>query len=107
VQRLANGDYEIPRAELDAVRTNFHDVLKKVRLVPVRGGFKVFSIKPGSIFARVGLENGDVLTAVNGEILSSPGSLVGLYGQLGTIEEVTVDLTRRGRGNTLRYRIVE
>jgi S1-C subfamily serine protease len=37
--------------------------MTQIRAVPVANGLKVFSIAPDSLFARLGLKNGDVIHA--------------------------------------------
>jgi type II secretory pathway component PulC len=43
-----------------------------------------------------GLKVGDVVTAINGKLLSGPGDVAGLYDQLVKNERVSVDVLRSG-----------
>ena len=66
----------ITRAEIDALLANPGRLSKQARIVPVlkdgeSGGFKVFGMRAGSLFASIGLQNGDVvLTLVSDDNFS-------------------------------------
>jgi general secretion pathway protein C len=45
---------------------------------------------------KLGLKVGDVVTAINGKLLSGPGNVAGLYDQLVKNERVSVDVLRSG-----------
>lgn len=66
-------------------------------------GFKIYAIGATSLWARVGLENGDTLQKVQGQPLGSTSQVLSAYDQLqrsGT-REVHVDLLRDGCAATL------
>ena len=65
-----------PALDVDTAAINMYALAQEARIVPAfqNGrtiGFKVFSIRPESEFARAGLQNGDVITRINGIELSS------------------------------------
>lgn len=66
-------------------------------------GFKLFSIAPGSLYARMGLQNGDIVTRINGHELTSPEKGLEIYAKLKDAKRVTVELKRRGAPATLTY----
>ncbi|MFZ5471050.1 MAG: hypothetical protein ACOZIN_16610 [Myxococcota bacterium] len=68
-------------------------------------GIKLFGLRAGSIWERLGLRNGDVLRQVNGVELSNPRRALDLYAQAGTLREVTLEVLREGRINVLTYLI--
>lgn len=70
-----------------------------------QSGLALRNIKPNSIFRRMGLRNGDVLTGVNGEQIESVDDALGLYENLKTASEVQVQIMRRGQERTIDYRI--
>jgi general secretion pathway protein C len=43
------------------VMHNLPELAKQIRIVPVKDGFKLFAIAPESLFAKIGLKNGDVV----------------------------------------------
>lgn len=68
-------------------------------------GFAIYNIKPKSIFSRVGLENCDVITAVNGkpiEVTREPDNFYQAFRQGG---EVTLDIKRDDINQKLSFEI--
>ena len=63
---------------------------------------KLSSIKAGSLYARAGLKNGDVVVAVNGLTAEDPGRALELWAKLKHEREVEVSVLRRGAPLTLR-----
>jgi general secretion pathway protein C len=68
-------------------------------------GFRVDAIRPGSLFARLQLQNGDTLKAVNGTELTTPDAALALYKNLMTASHVSLQVERNGRTQTLDYTI--
>lgn len=68
-------------------------------------GLKLSNIKPNSIFRRMGLRNGDVLVAVEGQPLTSADQALQLYENLKSSDSASVEINRRGRSRVIQYRI--
>ena len=66
-------------------------------------GFRVYAIRPSSLYARLGIENGDRIERVNGVALDSPDRMLSLYRAVQESRRVRVDLTRRQRPVQLFY----
>lgn len=63
------------------------------------GRFVGYRIRPGqdaSLFAKFGLQNGDVVTALNGVSVVNPQGRLELMRTIGSASQVTVDLLRNG-----------
>ena len=71
----------------------------------VPSGLALSSIKPNSIFRRMGLRNGDIITGVDGREISSVNDALGLVENLQNASNVSVQLKRRGREKNIEYRI--
>lgn len=102
--------YRIDQAGFQRVMTSPMQYARDIRVVPAFSGgesegFKVFSIRPGSLFSSLGLQNGDVLQKVNGYRLDSPERMLEIYQKLKSARSIEVELTRRGRPATLGYSI--
>ncbi len=68
-------------------------------------GLRVMDMKPGSIFRRMGLRNGDILTAVAGSPVQSVKDMASLYQDLKNTSQVEVLVKRRNRLQTITYDI--
>jgi general secretion pathway protein C len=68
-------------------------------------GFKLYAIRPQSIFGRIGLQNGDTIKAINGSEMTTPDAALGLYTKLRNASHLSVQVERRGETVTLDYTI--
>src|SRR5262249_16037424 len=71
VNKTGANDYEVDGSYLDATLANLNEVATQARIVPSfqngkSNGLKMFSIKPGSIYSKIGMQNGDVIQKING-----------------------------------------
>lgn len=88
----------------------FESLAQDVRIVPYfeQGqprGFKLFSVKPGSVLARIGFANGDVVRKVNGYDVLTPEAALQAYARVKNEKTFSIDVTRGGRNTTLSYAI--
>ncbi|WP_027720795.1 type II secretory pathway component PulC-like protein [Maridesulfovibrio zosterae] len=60
-------------------------------------GFRITNIKRNSLLKKLGLENGDVLMRVNGEMITGPTKLLQVYGSLGGASAINIDVERKGQ----------
>ncbi len=60
-------------------------------------GFRVTNIRSNSLLKKMGLENGDVLMRVNGEMITGPTKLLQVYGSLAGASAIYVDVERKGQ----------
>lgn len=79
----------------------FGKIIDAARFVPntsdnAMNGFKIFAIKPESLLARVGLQNGDVITQVNDTSLKLPEQGFAFYQALQDEKEVRLQILRNG-----------
>jgi len=71
------------------------------------GGAVVSSVTPGSAAAKAGLEQGDVITAVDGKAINSSDDLVAAI-QAGSVgQKMTIDYTRNGAKKTVSVTLTE
>lgn len=108
IRMVAEGQYEIDRAELDAALDNMNQLITQVRAVPhFQGGqstgFRLFAIRQNSIFDRIGLRNGDIIKRINGTDVSDASRALGLFQNLRNVRQVEVDLVRNKEEKRLSY----
>lgn len=108
IRRNKDGSYLVDRREVDHSIENLSTVITKMRAVPYMKdgeslGFRVFNIRPRSIFERMGLKNGDVIQNVNGSELRDPQKALGLLDSIASSDEIRIDLLRNQQPSTLTY----
>ncbi len=101
IRALNDNEYEVPRTEIDKTLSNLNDIAMQARIVPafkdgVAQGFKLFSIRPDSIYSKIGVQNGDVIKRINGFDLNSPEKALEVYSKLKEANRVDLELERNG-----------
>ncbi len=110
VNKVSENEYTIPREEIDNILSNLNSIATSARIVPSfqngqANGFKLFSIRPGSLYTKIGIKNGDVIQRINGFEINSPDKALEIYTKLKNAPNITVDLVRRGKSKSLSYSI--
>ncbi|MCK6544940.1 general secretion pathway protein GspC [Myxococcota bacterium] len=110
VKKVSESEYEIPKSDIEGVLGNLNQVATQARIVPSfnngkANGFKLFSIRPGSLYSKIGIQNGDIVQRINGYEMNSPDKALEIYSKLKDAQSITVDLIRRGKSQTMTYQI--
>jgi general secretion pathway protein C len=100
----------VDRALVEKLLSNTTMLATAARFVPSikdgkPNGFKLYAIRPQSIFGRIGLQNGDTIKAINGSEMTTPDAALGLYTKLRSASHLSVQVERRGETVTLDYSI--
>ena len=110
IKKIGEHNYEVQRSTLDSLLGNMAALAKGARIVPETkdgkpAGFKLFSIRPDGPFAKIGLLNGDVVSAINGLEMNSPDQALLAYTKLKTANHLSVAIERNGQKITKDYNI--
>jgi len=110
IRKTADNKFLIDRRELESTVANINEVFTQARAVPFfengkTVGFRVFAIKPGSVFEKIGLQNGDVINRVNGVELTDPTKAISLFTELQNEGHIAVDLQRNKQAKNFSYEI--
>jgi general secretion pathway protein C len=103
-------DIWVAEAEVDTALGNLPLLLTQVRAVPYfkEGqpvGLRLFAIKAGSIFEKIGLRNGDILMSINGNSLADFSQAMKLFERLKSERSIRVSLERNREVKEIRYQI--
>jgi general secretion pathway protein C len=110
IRAVGASSYELDRALLDQLLADPAEMARGVRIVPAvkdgrATGFKLYAIRPASIYDRLGLKNGDLVTSINGVELDSAERALEVYSKLRAAGAVSVVVSRHGAPLTLNYSI--
>ena len=110
IQATGENEYSVPRAEVDSALENMSQLFTQIRAVPhFEGGqsigFRLFAIRRGSLFDRIGLKNGDIITNINGTEMNDPARAVGLIQELRDASNLRVSAIRNQQPLDLTYNI--
>ena len=108
VKQISDTTFEVPLATVEAWIADPTLVTSGGRGVPVvdvpeQSGFKLYAIRPGAAYARLGLQNGDIVRAINGNAIASANQVLELIAK--STRQISVDLVRRGQPLILNYLI--
>ena len=101
VRALSENEYEVQRTEIDRTLGDLNNVAMQARIVPafkdgVAHGFKLFSIRPDSIYTKIGIQNGDVVKRINGFDMNSPEKALEVYSKLRESNRIDIEIERNG-----------
>ena len=68
-------------------------------------GLTLSSVKPRSIFRKMGLRNGDIIVGVDGNPIQTVDDALKFYNNLTSASDVTLQLRRRGKEKAIEYSI--
>lgn len=106
----ATEEFVVDEAEIEQALNNLPLLLTQARAVPYfkdgqAVGLRLFAIKAGSLFEKVGLRNGDILKSINGSALGDLTQAVKLFERLRDERSINVVLERNRTEQTFRYQI--
>lgn len=100
----------LDQREVESALSDLNKVMTQARVVPnlVGGktsGYRIFNIASGSIYAKVGLVNNDVVERINGVEVNSPDIFYQLFQQIKNESRITLDFSRGGRRESVKIEI--
>ncbi len=106
----ARNSITLERAFVNDAIQNIGSLLGQVRIRPhfekgKPAGLSMTGIQANSIFSKMGLKSGDVLTGVEGKKIQSVNDVIGLYEKLKSSSNVNLAIKRRNQQQTITYRI--
>ncbi len=110
IRKIDDTHVEVTARVIDAVLANPMAIAKGARVVPAvkdgkADGFKLYAIRPTSVYAKLGFQNGDTLQLVNGMELTSADKALEVYTKVREATKLVIDITRRGKPVTLTITI--
>jgi general secretion pathway protein C len=96
--------------QIESALENLDQLMDQARIRPhiedgKPSGISITGIKPNTIFRKMRLRNGDIITGVNGDPIESVDDAMKIFGDLTSTPEVQVEIKRRGRKRVLNYKI--
>lgn len=111
VQQTGDSSFQVQRGQVEEAMRNPAELFSQARILPKyengqMTGVQLNSIQPGSLFEEIGIRDGDVITQVNGIVVSSPQDSAALLRELteSNVFEVSVQ-GADGQPRTLSYTV--
>ncbi len=96
--------------QIESALENVDQLMEQARIRPHieegrPAGISITGIKPNTVFRKMRLRNGDIITGVNGAPIESVEDAMKVFGDLSSSPEIQLEIKRRGRKRTLNYKI--
>jgi len=110
VRKVGPNKYEIDRSLVNEFIANANVASRDAAIYPhaTKGkpdGYRLGRVRPGGIFAKLGLRSGDVVNTINNIPITSPDKLLSLYTKLPTASHMTIGISRYGKPQSIDYSI--
>lgn len=99
----------VSRSDVEQSLNDINKLMSQARIRPhfkdgKPDGLAVSNINRGSIFAKLGLQDGDIVQGINDNGIKSPDDIMALYQKLKSGSQVELQIDRKGERQTLNYR---
>ncbi len=110
IQATNENEFVVPRSEVDNALENMSQLFTQIRAVPhFEGGqsigFRLFAIRRGSLFDKIGLKNGDIITSINGTPMNDPSRALALLQEFRDASSIDLDTIRNQQPTKIHYSI--
>jgi type II secretion system protein C len=110
VEEEGENRYALKRDDIRNALAHSSQLFSEIHAIPniqngKVNGFTLSEIEPGSVFEDLGLEDGDLLTAIDGKQLQNPAEAVGLLSTIQSRSALDITVMRDGRPVQLHYDI--
>ena len=109
IQQISPTEFNVDRSAVAAILANPTEFMK-ARVTPEKEGGKVVGvrlsgIRPDSLLGKLGMENGDRLSSVNGFDITDPQKALEAYSRLQMADHLIVSIHRGGKPMNLDFNI--
>ena len=110
IKKLSENKYELQRSTLESVLGNMALLSRSARIVPEMkdgkaAGFRLFAVRPDGPFAMIGMQNGDIISSINGLEITSPEKALEVYAKLKSASHLSLGMERNSQKVTKEYNI--
>lgn len=114
IEQVSDTEFVVERSAIEGALGNMTSIMSDARIIPNKCGqgedrqicgFRIFRIKPNSVFKALGLNDGDVIKSINGEDMDSLEKGLGLLKGLSSQSQFTIQLERQREPRTHNYRV--
>lgn len=100
--------FKIKKSVRDSMIENISEVLTQARAVQIQNpdgslSFRMQEIVPGSIYSKLGIQEGDIVNGINGKKITNYNELMTLFGQIKDIDHFEIMVKRDGVEQNLQY----
>jgi len=107
---VSNGNVKVKRDYLNSYVQDIDKVWQNIAISEIRkdekiSGFKVDRVNKSSVFSKLGLKKGDVIKAINNNVLSSYADAFKVYNNINSTKYLNIEILRNNETMELSYEI--
>lgn len=100
--------FAIKKTYRDEMLKDINTILTQARAIPIKNpdgtySFKMTEIVPGSIYSKLNIQEGDIISGINGNKIQSINEVMTLFGQITKIDNFQLTVNRDSMEQTLEY----
>ncbi|MEW5909857.1 MAG: type II secretion system protein N [Thermodesulfobacteriota bacterium] len=100
----------LSRSQIEGAVQNLSELMTQINIRPhfLNGqpeGLAVGGIAPDSIFSKMGIRNGDIITGVDGKRIESVDDALKLYESIKSSKNVAIEIKRLGKTEVISYQV--
>jgi type II secretory pathway component PulC len=93
--------YRIKKSVRDNMLSNISEILTQARAIQIKNpdgsySFKMTEIVPGSVYSQLGIQDGDIITQINGKKITNLNEVMSLFGKIKDIDQFQLNVKRGG-----------
>ena len=102
--------FKVKRDFLKTKLADINTILTEAKGIPIKNpdgtiSFKIVDVDPAGIFAYLGVQNGDIITSINGEPIKEINEVMSLFGKITSLNNLSLGFDRQGDNVTQNYNI--
>ncbi|MDP3276262.1 MAG: type II secretion system protein GspC [Deltaproteobacteria bacterium] len=110
ITRDGANQFTLRRATVDRILENQAELMRTTRVMPHMEGGRIagltlFGVRPNNLLGRIGMQNSDVLTRINGLEIASPDKALEAYARLRTADHLQLSVLRNGAPVNIDFNI--
>lgn len=100
--------YNIKKSVRDNMLSNISEVLTQARAIQIKNpdgsySFKMTEIVPGSIYSKLGIQDGDIVTEIDGKKITNLNEIMAKFGTIKDKDHFSLGIKRNGSTETKEY----
>jgi general secretion pathway protein C len=96
---------QISKNTIKEYKKDLTKIWNNIAIARIRGGYKITYIKKGSIFEKIGLKKGDIITHINGTRLTNDAKAWHIYNNIEKYQNLTITIKRGNQTKVIEYEI--
>ncbi|MBT5093448.1 MAG: PDZ domain-containing protein [Halobacteriovoraceae bacterium] len=87
---------------------NINEILTQARAIQIKNpdgslSFKMVEVVPGSLYSKLNIQDGDIITGINGKKIKNLNEIMALFGKIRSIDHFELSVKRNGIESSMDY----